>query len=280
MSKIAILYICTGEYSVFWQPFFESFEKYFLLNSEKHYYVFTDSKQISYNSCNRVHIQCLAPMPWPIITLMRFHTFLTIESELSQYEYLVFSNSNMECKETITEAEFLPRIEMGERLFVTAHPGYFDKKTRYAPFERRKYSTAYIPYNCGIHYVIGAMNGGVASAFLEMAHVVQNNINEDLKKNTIARWHDESHLNKYIFGRTDCRVLSPAYCYPFGFDVPYPCKIAGVSKADKFDVAHFKGNYKTGEKRSLFKRIINRIYTRSIPTICYWHDFLLHRNRD
>ena len=42
-KTIGILYICTGPYVLFWQDFFESFEKFFLPELEKKYYVFTDA---------------------------------------------------------------------------------------------------------------------------------------------------------------------------------------------------------------------------------------------
>ena len=46
MLKIAILYICTGKYDVFWKEFYRSCEQYFLPNSNKNYFVFTDSKEL------------------------------------------------------------------------------------------------------------------------------------------------------------------------------------------------------------------------------------------
>ena len=42
--KIGILYICTGNYTVFWEDFYESFSKYFCTNSEIHYFVFSDKE--------------------------------------------------------------------------------------------------------------------------------------------------------------------------------------------------------------------------------------------
>lgn len=45
MNKVAVLYICTGKYDVFWKDFYISYEKYFLPDCEKHYYVFTDAWQ-------------------------------------------------------------------------------------------------------------------------------------------------------------------------------------------------------------------------------------------
>lgn len=51
--SVAILYIATGRYTVFWKYFYRSAEKHLLPNSNKHYVLFTDnlaltSKQTDY----------------------------------------------------------------------------------------------------------------------------------------------------------------------------------------------------------------------------------------
>ena len=254
MKKIGILYICTGNYNVFWKDFYESFEKNFINDYELHYFVFTDAEEIYDESNERVHKNKLETLPWPLVTLFRFRTFLSIEDELKKMDYLMFSNSNMICGENITAEEFLPRIEKGENLFVTIHPGYQHTKLKHVPYDRNKNSSAYIPYNKGKYYVIGAMNGGTSKSFLEMSHILNDAIEEDLKKNVIARWHDESHLNRYIIDRNDVRVLAPDYCYPDGMNVTYSKKIYAVNKMAKFDVQSFKGVYQINKKEKLKKR--------------------------
>lgn len=242
MKKIGILYICTGRYNVFWEGFYRSFEDKFMNDCELHYFVFTDAEHVyDEENNNRIHRKYLETLPWPLITLFRFHTFLSIRSELEEMDYLMFSNSNMECVQEVSIEEMMPREELGEELFMVCHPGYYGKSAIYAPFERSKKSYAYVPFNYKTPYVIGAMNGGTSSAFLEMAETLKWSTEEDLKKNVIARWHDESQLNRYIVNRQDVRILSPEYCFPFGMEVEYQPRIAAVSKRDKFDVDKFKG---------------------------------------
>ena len=255
MKKIGILYICTGPYALFWDDFYKSFEKYFLLNTEKHYFVFTDSEEIETDESRRVHVIKIENLPWPLITLMRFHYFKMIESELQGFDFLMFSNANISCAIEISEDELLPCGN--ENLFVTTHPGYYMKNKKLFPFDKNPLSRAYVRRNEGEIYVIGAFFGGKKEAFLEMTEILKNNIEEDLKKNIIAKWHDESHLNKYIIGRNDVKVLSPEYCYPVGIDVSYEKKIYAVSKQDKFDVLHFKGQSK--KKLTVTDRIKRKI---------------------
>lgn len=246
MKKLGIFYICTGPYKVFWNDFFDTAEKYFLSDIEKHYFIFTDEFIEGRGNFEKLNTRCnmhfVQNMPWPLITLLRFHFFISIEDELDKMDYLMFSNSNMRFETEITIDDFLPRTENNEEIFVTAHPAYFECKPYKCPFERNRKSLAYIPYNIKTPYVIGAMNGGTKDGFLKMAHDCAKNIESDLKMNLIARWHDESHLNKYIALHKNYRLLSPSYCYPYGFDIDFPKKISTVGKQDKFDVKNFKEN--------------------------------------
>lgn len=256
-KSIGILYICTGPYVLFWKDFYESFEKNFLIEFEKKYYVFTDAKEIYKQSNENVTKIEIENMPWPLITLFRFNTFLKIEEKLKKCDYLMFSNANMVCNERIYPEEFLPRKEKNETLAVTAHPGYYEKSVICYPYERSPMSTAYVPWNCGKYYVIGAMFCGTSDAFIKMSKTLKKNIEEDLKKNVIARWHDESQLNRYIINKRGIRILTPEYCYPYGMQVEYRSKIAAVSKQAKFDVKTFKGQYV--EKHNRLRIVLGKI---------------------
>lgn len=273
--NIGILYICTGPYVLFWEDFYKSFEKNFLPNTEKKYYVFTDSdKEGVYASDEKnVNVIKIDNLPWPLITLLRFNTFLKIEEQLKKCDYLMFSNANIICNNTINESEFLPQLN--EQLFVTCHPGYYGKKKICFPYDRNKKCLAYIPWNCGKVYVIGAMFGGTSKAFLEMTHELNYKINEDLKKNIIAKWHDESHLNRYIVGREDVKILEPEYCYPYGMNVTYEAKLSAVSKQEKFDVKTFKGNYENNKNVifSLYEKIKGKLMIKE--HFGYLKDFIL-----
>lgn len=251
-KSIGILYICTGPYTLFWEDFYKSFEDKFLPDFQKKYYIFTDSDCIYAQENKFVKVIKIEPQPWPLITLFRFSTFLKVEKDLKECDYLMFSNANMICNDIITAEEFLPREN--EILSVTSHPGYYGMSKINFPYERSKKSSAYIPWNCGNNYVIGAMFCGKSDAFIKMSKTLKRNIEEDLKKNVIAKWHDESQLNRYIIDKPGIRVLKPMYCYPFGMNVSYPKKISAVSKEEKFDVKSFKGQYST--KQSSVKKIL------------------------
>ena len=230
MTKVGMLYICTGKYTVFWPEFYRTFNDKFLPNCEKEYFVFTDAPAIEYEDAPGVHRIYQEPYPWPYSTLKRFSIFLTQETVLSKMDYLFFFNANLTCTQTITEEEFLPRPARGENLLLVQQPGFWDKKPPFFSYDRNPKSTAYIPYNCGKYYVSGGLNGGTAPAFLALCHELERRTEADLQQNVIALWHDESQLNRYAAERSDYRLLTPAYWYPEGWQMPFEQKITVQAK--------------------------------------------------
>lgn len=276
-KSIGILYLCTGNYKLFWNDFYESFEKNFLNNMDKYYYIFCDDLDYfePYKSNDNIYLIHIDALPWPLITLLRFKYFISIEEKIKRHDYLMFSNANIICNDFVSSEEFLPRDEKQEELSFVNHPGYYRKKLVYNyQFERRKKSLAYIPYNCGKTYVIGAMFSGNTNAFLKMSHILNDRIEIDLKHNIIARWHDESHINRYIINKNNYRLLDPGYCYPVGFDLDVCNKIAGVNKMAKFDVDSFKGDNEN--TRNIISRINRRIKREG--SLFFIRDLLLNRN--
>ena len=81
------------------------------------------------------------------------------------------------------------------------------------PFERDPKSLACISDPAHRVYYCGGFNGGETQAFLEMSARLRDAIDTDLTNGVIAVWHDESHLNRYLCGRTP-RSLTPAYARP------------------------------------------------------------------
>ena len=49
---------------------------------------------------------------------------------------------------------------------------------------------------------------------MKMAHIIRDAIDADLQRNYIARWHDESHYNKFLSHTPPALILHPSYCYP------------------------------------------------------------------
>lgn len=211
--SVAILYIATGRYTVFWDYFYQSAEKYLLPVCNKHYILFTDSDDLI-DSLKAKNEQVTAlkkeAMEWPFSTLMRFQFFLDAESIIKQHDFVFFFNANTEFLSTITEQDLLP-LNFDESLTLCLQPHMFHRSRKKYTYDRNPRSTAYIPYDEGEYYFTGALNGGKSEAYLELCHTLYNNTQSDLKNDVIALWHDESHLNKFALGRDDLKILPPYF---------------------------------------------------------------------
>lgn len=218
--KVAILYICTGKYDMFWEKFYESCEKKFLLGANKMYYVFTDAQKIYQEKNSRIKKIYQENLGWPGNTLFRFKMFQKYIEELRKCDYIFFFNANVLLLEEIG-MEILPQKD---EILVVKHPGFFNKNNLEFTYERNPKSLAYIPYGKGKFYVFGAFNGGTGKSYTEMICTLDNNIEEDYSKNIIAIWHDESHLNHYILNHR-FKIMGCDYAYPEGWEIPFKKKI-------------------------------------------------------
>ncbi len=248
--KIAILYIATGKYIVFWKDFFTSCEKYFLAGYRKEYFVFTDATEFEQSTNQRVHRISHKQSGWPYDTLMRFHVFSGIKEKLQAFDYIFFFNANMLFVQTVNPEEFLPDGKKDDGLMVTLHPGYFNQPRSNLPYEQEQAaSKAYITRAEGKYYFMGGLNGGKSEAYIKLIESLKINTQVDLNHNIIAKWHDESHLNKYMLDKNP-KVLSPAYGYPEGRKLPFEPKII-IRDKNKYGGHSFLRN----EKRSLLYKM-------------------------
>lgn len=204
---IGILLICTGKYDQFVKPLLDSLEQNFLFGEKKKYYLFTDKKLVD----PRAHHVKIERKGFPGDTLYRFHYFLSIKNLLIKETHcLYYSDVDMMCVNKIGKEIFPTKFKP---LVGTAHPGYFMKSL--GTPEDNSISTAYVDSKeyrpC---YWAGGFSGGFTSRYLEMAEEISKSIDVDSSKGHIAKWHDESHLNRYFTTYVkEVKTLNPSYCY-------------------------------------------------------------------
>ena len=258
MKKIAILYICTGKYTIFWDTFFQSSEKFFLPKEhyQKEYFVFTDAKDILHLSNERVHRIHQKALPWPYITLDRFSIFQKIRTQLDTFDYIYFFNGNMQFVQPITE-EILPTPS--KPLLMVNHPCFVGKGRHEFTYEKKPQSLAHISKEQGTHYVMGGLNGGEQKAYLSLIDELSDRIEKDKKQGIIAEWHDESHLNRYLVDKYDSvTLLDASYGFAEGFELPYEPKIIIRDKL-KYGGHSFLRNEKEHKRFQKFmKRLLNK----------------------
>lgn len=249
---VGILYICTGNYVRFWSKFYRACEKYFLPNTDKKYFVFTDKKeqeilrQVKAKS-DKITVFYLQHKPWPYVTINRFATFLQHRERLNT-DYLFFFNANLLCVAPILEEEFLPNGGGGgQHLLATQAMGFFERPIAEFTYERNPKSAAYIPIDQGEKYFQGGLQGGKSEYFLQACEEMNAQIMADLSKDIIAVWHDESHWNKYLLNRKDVKIMSPAYLFPQYCDSNISPKIIVIDKNNYGGHTFMRSSY-----RSLF----------------------------
>ncbi len=214
-KKIAILYISTGKYIIFWEKFYAEMEKYFLPKHQKTYFLFTDHMDIPVAD-NVVKVET-KQQPWPYITLKRYHFFMSVADKLKEYDYIYFLNGTL-LPQTEIDEEIFPTDKQG--IMVTLHPGFLGVLPEYMSYERNPLSQAYIADTEGKYYVAGGFNGGTAKAFLNMSEKIREMTDTDLKNNIIPGWHDESMLNRYLIDymkSENALILMPEYLVPDGW---------------------------------------------------------------
>jgi len=194
---VALLLIATSER--YWQyinPLIESAKKFFVPHETL---LFTDSHK-SYGADYQAYEKNLG---YPQATLKRYHTFLGIRDLLEHdFNYVFYVD---------IDAIFVSPV--GDEVFsngITATLHQNQKVDTLIETDPR--STAYLLK--ADQYFCGGFNGGTTPAFLKMAETISRNVDIDESRGVLAKWHDESHLNRYLSDNPPSKVLSSDYCYP------------------------------------------------------------------
>jgi hypothetical protein len=141
---------------------------------------------------------------FPRATLTRYHAIWGACDVLSKYDHVFYSDADMLFVAPVTTDEVF-----SNGITATEHPGYVGLQG--SP-EKNPQSTAYLPHTRT--YFCGGFNGGTSGAFLEMADTIRKAVDADDAKGILAIWHDESHLNRYLYDHPPAKVLTPSFCYP------------------------------------------------------------------
>jgi len=208
-SKIAILFIGTSRYVEFFPK------------TNKEFFVFTDVIEFPYLKNKKdVSIVKIEHQKWPYSTLMRFKIINKIAKKLNKYSHIIFIDADMFVNKLVTEEEFFSH---NKPLFGVKHDSYVNKP---GEFEFNTKSTAALkPGDDLSNYVVGAFWGGRKKEMINLLKELEKRVDVDLKNNVIAKWHDESQLNKYLIERKNSvHILDPSYAYPEFKPIPPPYK--------------------------------------------------------
>lgn len=236
---ISIFYVCTGRYSMFWEPFYASSERFFLPNHEKHYFIFTDNA-LAHADNPRVHCIEQQNLGWPNNTLLRYHMFLREISQFENSDFCFFFNGNAQFCAPVGDA-FLPE---DDRMLFVQHPGSIGQPRTDFTYETNPESRAYIAPTEGEFYVCGGVNGARTRTYIAFMRNIAAAVDEDSRKNIVAVWHDESHSNRYALDHPHI-LRDPSYCYPEGWALPFAPKVRILDKQRHGGHAYMRGQSDT-----------------------------------
>lgn len=215
--KIGLCIVATGKYDQFAQSLIDSGRRYFCKNHKITFFVFSDGNITEADDVVRVKQERLG---WPYDTLKRSHIYEKHQDLFKDMDYLYAVDADMLFVSPVSD-------EILGDLVGTQHPAFLGKRGTY---EQNKASKAYVGKSEGKVYFAGGFFGGKKKEFQKLIHKLNEQINSDLKQGIIAKWHDESHLNRYFIDHPPVIVLSPAYCYPESWQLPFSKKLIALDK--------------------------------------------------
>ena len=199
--KILLNLIATNKYLSFLDVICPSIEDHFFPNEDITVLVHTNLDLPDLSKYSRIKFikNSIVHEPWPFTTLKRFEYFLSARDALLSHDYCFYVDVDSLFLNEIPR-DLLPE----EGMIGTIHPCLF--KGPGTP-ERNPVSKAYIPFESDNRYFCGGFFGGKSEDFIKASEEIYSDIMDDLSRGVIAIWHDESHLNRYLFENPPAVVL-------------------------------------------------------------------------
>ncbi|XP_036957095.1 alpha-1,3-galactosyltransferase 2-like isoform X2 [Acanthopagrus latus] len=211
-TSVALTVFAVGRYlEAYLETFLNSSEQHFMLGLPVTYYVFTDLpekmpdiKLAPQRSIKVIKVE--RHSRWQDVSMMRMKTISeVIESDIRHHCTHVF------CFDV--DQVFTGRFgseAVGDSVALL-HAYFYRLPRNLYTYDRNPKSKAYM--EVGDFYYHAAVFGGSWKWVKALTEACYQGIMEDKKNKVEALWHDESHLNKYMWLHKPSRVLSPEYCW-------------------------------------------------------------------
>jgi hypothetical protein len=216
--KIRIFTLATNNYKIFLESFITSFRQLFLPQLDKEFYIFTDDVDAQILQAPDIKSFFIEHEPWPAITIKRYEYMINSLPKVQGGEICLFADVDLFPVFKVESFSF-------NKYFGVEHPGNF-YVNNIQSLEDNHNSQAYVDVKNIPHtfkYIQGCFWGARGESFSEMISQLYESTKLDRLNNVIAKWHDESHLNKfYINNINDFRIFGPSYAYPENWTIPIP----------------------------------------------------------
>lgn len=239
MASLTFMTVATNQYLDYWFNLYESFRAQ-CADGDVYFQLFTDRKLEADQYCEKhlvvnVTVVAIPKYVWPEATLLRYEIF----AEKGNYERsgvyahidadMVFADFNAVRR----------RLESQKKdLLFVKHPGFFRpkgfKKVMFyskspisvikdflkllrigglGAWEDKKLSGAFVPYFKRSNYCCGGVWFGKRESFSQMCNQLSQEVRVDIANGVVAKWHDESFLNRYSAFSNNVEYLGPEFCF-------------------------------------------------------------------
>lgn len=241
-QKIAICHVATGKYKKFVQNVQLQFWYKFLKPHIIDFFLFSDDddnelpKKVETSFVYKYNVKRLG---FPGDTLYRYHYMMKAKEKLSKYDYIFYSDVDYAIVSPPKSSLF-----MVTGLVATQHLHNITEVrngNHIGSPETDPQSTACIrDHEYMKAYYAGGVQGGSSKIFIEACEKMIKQIDEDDKNRIMAKWHDESHWNRYLLYHPPSSELSQEYIYP-EFCIGYPdfCSV-NRNICEKLHELHFR----------------------------------------
>jgi Glycosyltransferase family 6 len=243
IESIDFVSIATNGYDKYAIQLLRSADQYLVTANIPTFHIFTDARSKFENlefGLQNIAI-CIHDIPaahWPRVTLMRYE-LITQNANHFHAQVLGWIDADMNFVAEVGP-ELNPNEWVGGLAFVQ-HPGYW-RPTPYilqmksrpgtvvrdllrlikygslGTWETRKLSRAYVNRPLRKIYCCGGIWLGLHKNVVQFSSEMKNAVDWDAANSITARWHDESHLNRYVSGHAST-ILPPSYCYDSAFSI-------------------------------------------------------------
>lgn len=223
--KITVLVIATNSYTQFLPNLFNSIETHLAPSCKIQILLFTDENgfEIQFEKSGRLNIEKVQinSYGWPEATLLRYKIF-SENWHLVQGKYVMYLDADTEVVSDVPVKEIIGALG-NKGVGLISHPGYFNRSLLVnflnrlsfkIGWEARKRSTAYVRFSERKRYVCGGVWFGKTEMISKLVNQLAVNVDLDLSRGVIAKFHDESHLNYWLVNNVDiCQVLDPRWAF-------------------------------------------------------------------
>ncbi|XP_035569688.1 alpha-1,3-galactosyltransferase 2 isoform X2 [Canis lupus baileyi] len=193
--------------------FLETAEQHFMVGQRVVYYVFTELPaavpRVALGPGRGLRVErVVRERRWQDVSMQRMRTLHeALHGRLGREAHFVF------CMDVDQHFRSSFGPEALAESVAQLHAWHYHRPRWLLPYERDARSAAAVAPGEGDFYYHAAVFGGSVAALRGLTGHCARALQRDRERGLEARWHDESHLNKFFWLHKPAKVLSPEFCW-------------------------------------------------------------------